>query len=234
MKLTVLRSALFLAALLLPASVACAQTLTPGSGWQYFSWQNCSSLPCGTSPTTWTLDLSGITGRTELRIVDAFTAGDMFQVTVSPYPPNYPGSPQIVQTNSSWVPLSTNPEYMYLPYYSPLNAQDDPDVAWSVDKYFSRFAAVLPAGNTYTITISVSRLAHDPGTYAAITTGGAYIRATCVGGAGSTCPADTMSPLSMAVVSPFSTRAVGSSVGSSLRSTGPPWTINGYPAGKGQ
>jgi hypothetical protein len=38
----------------------------------------------------------------------------------------------------------------------------------------------------------------------------------------------------MAVVSPFSTRAVGSSVGSSLRSTGPPWTINGYPAGKGQ
>jgi hypothetical protein len=238
MKLTDLRLALFLGALLLPASVASAQTLTPGSGWQNFQWFNCS-VPCATTET-WTLDLGAVTGRTELRVVDAYAGGDMFQVTVSPYPPPGPAGQQIVAVapgvplqivaNSSWVPLSTDPEYIYTGYYSPVLVQDDPDMAWSIPKYFSRFSVVLPPGFKYTITITVIQLAHDPATWGVIASGSAYLRATCVGAAGTSCPADTTSPLSMGVVSPFSTRAVGAS----LKSTGPPWTINGYPAGKGQ
>ncbi len=217
MKLTDLRLPLFLAGLLLPASLASADNLAAGSGWQSFEWSNCTNLPCSTTPTSWILTTPA-TGRIELRVVDAYTAGEMFQVQVTPYPP----TGGTLNATSSWVPLTTLPEYLYAGYYSPLVVQDDADQAWSIPKYFSRFAVELPPGNTYTITIMVTQLAHDPETYGLIRSGGAYIRATCLGPVGSGCPADTVSPF------------VTNSAAARTKRSGsiPPFTINGAPVGK--
>ena len=196
MKLTNLRFALFLTALLVPASIASPDNLTPGSGWQYFSWSNCTKVPCSTTPT-WTVDLTSATGPTELRVVDAFAGGDMFAVTVYPYPPPAGGT---LSTQSSWVPLSTDVDGIGLyGIYTPLVAEDDVDAAWSLSKYFSRLDITLPAGYSYTITITNIQLARDPETFAVISSGGAFIRASCVGAAGTGCPADTatMDPSAM-------------------------------------
>ena len=154
MKPNGIRLSLLVAAVLQLTSITFADTLTPG-GWQTFTWNtvNPSDIP------QLVLNLSGKTGLTELRIVDAYAAGDMFQVTISN------GSSLSLFTSS--VP---NPQYaaqvwgMY-------------EAAWRLEGYHSRLSVWLEGGKTYYINIAVTQSAKSQVTGSPMTWGTAYIGA---------------------------------------------------------
>ena len=170
----VMRFAFVLAVVLVSATVALdAQTtvkLTPGAAWQEFLW---TSL--GQVSTTFTLNTTGATDVTDLRMVDAFVGGDMFRVDITQPGPN-------LVLYSSLVPLTTKPSL--LPDYYPAQVWFDADAAWQLEQYYSRVLISLPPNQKYTITVTVLRDSVDGDSGLPITSGRAYIRASCGGKVG--------------------------------------------------
>jgi hypothetical protein len=172
MKPTNLRLAFVVAAVLASAFAASAANptpLIPGSGWQTFDWDN----PGSVAVATFSLDLRGATGLTQLTILDAFAGGDMFKVVIA-----YGNTS--VPLFTSHVPLTTLPEENNGEYY-PALVWDDIDAAYRLERYYSRLSLALPAGVKYTITIYLTQSALDPTAQpdipTPITSGLAYIRA---------------------------------------------------------
>jgi len=149
-------------------------TLTPTQGggtgycWHNFGWT--------TGPAdffqTYFVDLTAVSASrlTELRITDAFAAGDIFTVEVT-----CPARLEKLTLSTSLVPKTAVTAVAYLPFtYYPTTVQNDPDAAWT-HKYHSKLALWLLPGDIYTVKIKLKQSAINGSTV--LNGGRGYIRA---------------------------------------------------------
>lgn len=111
---------------------------------------------------------------TEIRLLDAYTSGDMYKVNIT--------GDQTMTLYTSRVPLSAtdDPVYVYA-----TQVWWNLDAAWTLEKYYSRLAIWVPPGN-YTVTISLYRPAADQDTSTLLnpvffTRGEVFLRAASFG-----------------------------------------------------
>jgi hypothetical protein len=98
-------------------------------------------------------ELYATTPLTELRVLDAYTSGDMYKVEIS--------GAQTMTLYTSRVPLSATDDTVYI--YA-IQVWWNLDAAWALEKYYSRLAIWLPpeaSGNHYTVKIFLYRPAAD-------------------------------------------------------------------------
>jgi hypothetical protein len=89
---------------------------------------------------------------TEIRLLDAYTSGDMYKVDIT--------GAQTMTLYTSRVPLSATDDLLYI--YA-IQVWWNLDAAWTLEKHYSRLAIWVPPGN-YTVTISLYRPAADQDT----------------------------------------------------------------------
>ena len=89
---------------------------------------------------------------TEIRLLDAYTSGDMYKVDIT--------GQQTMTLYTSRVPLSATDDPVYI--YA-IQVWWNLDASWLLEKYFSRLAIWVPPGN-YTVTVSLYRPAANEDT----------------------------------------------------------------------